>query len=111
MAGNPGKERYKKETCRFGPNARASQQYTAHWLLPYIRRAYIQEQLTALTAYNIPALLIWGEDDRMGDPTGAMGYQASQSGVTCISLEQAGHCPVVDQPEIFFGCISDFVER
>lgn len=112
LEGNPGKEIYKQGTIEFRSNPIAAAGYIQSWLEPYIHRSNIDRQLQQLQELQIPTLLIWGRDDRMGSPECAMGYNASALGIdSYLIIDGAGHCPFVDQPEQFFSALEQFFRR
>lgn len=110
LRGNAGKDIYKQGTIEFRSNPIASAGYFQHWLAPKLHRKNIDRQLERLQELNIPGLLIWGKEDRMGSPECAMGYNVALQNISCLLLEEAGHCPFVDQPEVFFKTINQFFE-
>ncbi len=108
MRGNPGLELYLEKTLAFCPDPVANAAYTEHWLLPHLRGERTRQQLRALQRAGVPALLIRGQDDRMGDAPCAMDAYADGTGARVVRMAQAGHCPFVDQPDRFFATVARF---
>lgn len=111
MAGNPGLEVYREKTLEFCPDPVANAGYMAHWLQPHLTGDQTRRQLQALDRAGVPTLLIWGQDDRMGDASCAMGHYAQGTHAELVHMSGAGHCPFVDRPERFFATVNDFFSR
>ena len=78
------------------------------WLWPRLN----PEQIRRLfEAFDLPVLLIRGLDDRMGNERCGMDPYVDDPKVDVLLLEDAGHCPFVDQPEIFFAAVEAFFDR
>ena len=108
MRDNPGLTTYREKTLEFTPNPSANAGYMEHWLQPELTAAHVHDQLMQLQRAAIPALLIWGEDDRMGDAPCAMAHGAEDTGAQLLVIDNAGHCPFVDQPDRFFPAVRAF---
>ena len=65
-------------------------------------------QLMTLRDAAIPVLLIQGQDDRMGDASCGMAFGSEDTGATVLHIPKAGHCPFVDQPDLFFRAVQGF---
>jgi len=111
MAGNPGLAVYREKTLEFCPDSEANAGYMAHWLQPHLTGNQTRSALRALDRAGIPTLLIWGQDDRMGDAPCAMGHYAEGTHAELVQMPGAGHCPFVDRPELFFNTVNDFFVR
>ena len=74
---------------------------------PYMHDPGLQERLGALT---IPALVVWGDADRMFPP--AHGYALADSipGARFRLLSRAGHLPQFEEPGALFDAIDTFAD-
>jgi len=107
MEGNPGLNNYREETIGFFSDSAVAASYGQHWLLPRLNPPVIRSFFERL---SIPALLIRGADDRMGNDACAMDYYLDNTQADIHILEKAGHCPFVDQPDLFFSIVNDFIQ-
>lgn len=64
-----------------------------------------------LSGSNLPALLIFGVEDKITDPETAKKMNKSISNSKLIMLENAGHYSNLEQPEQFNSVLSNFVEN
>lgn len=55
---------------------------------------------TVLPSLQIPVLLIWGQQDRMVPPVLASQFAACNPNIELLELENAGHCPHDECPEV-----------
>jgi proline iminopeptidase len=108
MAGNPGLEVYQEGTRGFASDPRASAAYLESWLLPHLNPGTLRARFDQLP---LPTLLIRGLDDRMGNERCAMDFYIDAPNVNALLLEDAGHCPFVDQPDRFFEAVEAFFDR
>ena len=108
MATNPGLARYQEGTRGFASDPVVNQAYQTTWLVPLLNPPHIQSLFERITA---PSLLIRGLDDQMGDARCGMDTYIDSPSVDVLLLEDAGHCPFVDQPERFFGALETFLDR
>lgn len=66
--------------------------------------------LTArLAGVDVPALVVWGEADRVADVEYGRAFAAAIPGATFTLLERTGHVPQVETPELLLGAIAGFV--
>ena len=108
MRDNPGLEVYREKTLSFTPCPDANAGYLKHWLVPELSAERVHAQLVTLRDEAVPVLLIQGQDDRMGDASCGMAFGSEDTGATVLHIPKAGHCPFVDQPDLFFRAVQDF---
>ena len=65
--------------------------------------------LGRLGAVSIPALVVWGEADRIADPEHGRAYAAAVPDARFVLLERTGHVPQLETPERLLDAIRDFV--
>jgi len=70
---------------------------------------YDRKLRARLHRYTGPALVVWGEHDRMVPPAHAEAYRAGLSGATLHRLANAGHSPHIEAPEETARLIHDFL--
>jgi len=63
-----------------------------------------------LAAIACPALVIWGEDDRIVDPEYGRAYAAAIPGARFELLPGTGHLPQLETPEQLMRAVWDFAE-
>lgn len=63
-----------------------------------------------LAAVACPALVVWGEADRIGDPDYGRAYAAAIPGARFELLPGAGHLPQLETPEQLLRAVWDFAE-
>ena len=66
---------------------------------------------TVLPNLDIPILLIWGQQDRMVPPAIARQFAAYNPKVELLTLENAGHCPHDECPEVVNQAILAWIDR
>ena len=108
MATNPGLARYQEGTRGFASDPTAARAYHATWLEPLLNPAHIQSLFERIAT---PSLLIRGLNDQMGDARCGIDAYIKAPAVDILLLEDAGHCPFVDQPERFFSAVEAFFDR
>ena len=108
MAGNPGLEVYLEGTRGFSSDPQVAAAYIESWLMPRLNPDQLQALFRAL---EVPVLLVRGLDDRMGNELSGMDPYIDDPSVEVLLLENAGHCPFVDQPEVFFRAVEAFFDR
>jgi len=64
-----------------------------------------------LPQLTIPMLLIWGLQDRMVPPNLARFFASLNEKIELIELDNVGHCPHDESPEIFNQILLDWLER
>jgi pimeloyl-ACP methyl ester carboxylesterase len=63
-----------------------------------------------LARVKIPALLIWGENDRIVDPDYGRAYAHSLPKARFTLIPEAGHFPQIEQPERLLTIVKEFVD-
>jgi len=63
-----------------------------------------------LPCLNIPILLIWGKGDRMIPPSLAPTFAAQNPQIQLIELENVGHCPHDECPDVFNEILLNWLE-
>ena len=109
LKGNPGMETYRSKTLAFERSPAAADAYWETWVEPYLRPEFVRPQLLRLQERGIPALLVWGKDDGMGDAPCAMGTYAEGTGAQLLEMDNAGHCCFADHPDLFFDTVNAFL--
>ena len=76
-----------------------------------VRKAgFAQSVKDLLPQVKIPMLLIWGQQDKMIPPNQAKAIAALNSLVRLVELENAGHCPHDEHPDLFNSLLLDWLE-
>ncbi|WP_375389124.1 alpha/beta fold hydrolase [uncultured Amnibacterium sp.] len=65
--------------------------------------------LGRLGVVEVPALVVWGEADRIADPDHGRAYAAAIPDARFELLEHTGHVPQLETPELLLGAIRDFI--
>jgi pimeloyl-ACP methyl ester carboxylesterase len=73
---------------------------------PYMHDPSLAARLAAIT---VPALVLWGEADRIATPGYGRAFAAAIPGARFEIVERAGHLPQLEQPETTFGAIDEFL--
>ena len=60
---------------------------------------------------QVPALVLWGETDRVVTPDYGRAFAAAIPGARFAAIAGAGHFPHLEQPYDFAARIKDFVEE
>ena len=107
MAGNPGLETYREGTRGFASDPEVNRAYVESWLTPRLNPTYLRQCFETLT---LPVLLVRGLDDRMGNERSGLDVYISSPHVEVLHMEEAGHCPFVDQPHAFFEAVEAFFD-
>ena len=63
-----------------------------------------------LPQIQVPMLLIWGLQDKMIPPNQAKAIAALNSLIRLVELENAGHCPHDEYPDLFNSLLLDWLE-
>jgi pimeloyl-ACP methyl ester carboxylesterase len=71
---------------------------------------YAPSTKTILPKLSIPILLIWGASDRVVSPTLAPIFAAMNDRIQLVELENVGHCPHDESPEVFNRVILDWLQ-
>jgi pimeloyl-ACP methyl ester carboxylesterase len=56
-----------------------------------------------------PTLILWGKHDRLLDPSDAQALSRVIPGSRAVLIEEAGHIPQVEKPELFNQLVRDFL--
>lgn len=62
-----------------------------------------------LADIDIPALVIWGEADRIADPQYGKAYAAAIPGARFELLARTGHVPQMETPDVLLAALKEFV--
>lgn len=62
-----------------------------------------------LAAIDVPALVLWGEADRIADSDYGRAYAAAIPGARFVLLERTGHVPQIETPETLLDALRDLV--
>lgn len=65
--------------------------------------------LTRLHSIDVPALVIWGEADRIADPDYGRAYAAAIPGARFVLLDRTGHVPQIETPETLLDALRGLV--
>jgi pimeloyl-ACP methyl ester carboxylesterase len=60
---------------------------------------------------RVPTLVLWGASDRIVSPDYGRAYSALIAGAQFDLIEDAGHYPHVERPDLFARKIVEFVSR
>jgi pimeloyl-ACP methyl ester carboxylesterase len=63
-----------------------------------------------LAAASAPALVVWGEADRIGDPDFGRAFAAAIPGAEFRLLEHAGHMPQIETPDALAEVVWSFAD-
>lgn len=69
-------------------------------------RNYVADLLPAIAT---PALLIWGEDDRVTPPDVALHFKSLLPNVSLVMLSACGHAPMMERPAAFNSALELFL--
>jgi pimeloyl-ACP methyl ester carboxylesterase len=75
---------------------------------PYMHDPTLQARLAD---FRRPALVVWGEADRVVDLGYGRALAASIPGAEFVSIPEAGHLPHIERPEATFAPIDAFLEK
>jgi pimeloyl-ACP methyl ester carboxylesterase len=65
--------------------------------------------LGRLAGVDVPALVVWGEADRIVDPDYGRAYAAAIPGARFVLLPETGHVPQMETPEVLLEALRAFV--
>lgn len=85
---------------------RSFQAFARYAWEPYLHNPKLKQRLHRI---DKPALLIWGEHDRIVDVDYARKYCAAIPGARLAVINGVGHVPQVEAPEKFDALVADFV--
>ena len=93
------------------PPERAAMQRANMATMALVARDMNDPELRArLRAVTIPALVVWGDSDRIFTPGYGRAYAGSLSNARFALVADAGHLPQLEQPEATFALIDAFLE-
>ena len=75
---------------------------------PYM---YSQTLPHLLGSVKVPALIVWGDKDKIVPVSTAKRYQAALPNAKLEVIENCGHCVDLEQPERLAGLVSTFIAR
>lgn len=75
---------------------------------PYMCNPKLRRRLKAVTA---PTAVIWGAQDRVVTVDYGRALADSLGAAEFIAINEAGHCPFIEQPQAFCEAVEDFLER
>ncbi|MGC2034375.1 MAG: alpha/beta hydrolase [Thermoplasmata archaeon] len=64
-----------------------------------------------LSTIHVPALVIWGEEDRLIPPAQSRSMVARIPGSSGVGIPEAGHLPSLEAPEAFARTLNGFLDR
>lgn len=64
-----------------------------------------------LQSISVPVLLVWGEQDQVLDISSVEFFAEHLDELSVRRMEQAGHTPIMEQPGVCAGYLSEFVTR
>ncbi|MGN6325222.1 alpha/beta fold hydrolase [Pseudolysinimonas sp.] len=64
-----------------------------------------------LAAVDVPALVVWGESDRIADADYGRAYAAAIPGARFELLERTGHVPQLETPEVLLAALEGFLPQ
>ena len=65
---------------------------------------------SVLNEVRVPSLLIWGADDKVLNVENAAAFQAALRNCTSVILDETGHVPMVERPEVTAQYIRSFAD-
>lgn len=72
------------------------------------QRNYVTEELQKI---DIPVLLIWGNQDKITPPNVATEFHHLLKNSELYLIDECGHAPMMEQPEIFNMHVSKFLDK
>jgi pimeloyl-ACP methyl ester carboxylesterase len=69
----------------------------------------LQDYRDQLASYEVPTLLVWGEDEKMVAAANGPWLQATQPAAELVVFEESGHCPMWEEPERFNQVVGDWI--
>ena len=75
---------------------------------PYMHNPKLKSRLRRI---DVPALVLWGAEDRMAKPDYGRAYAAAIPGARFETIRGAGHFPHLEQPDEFARRILDFIAQ
>jgi pimeloyl-ACP methyl ester carboxylesterase len=72
------------------------------------RRSNLADRLPAIA---VPALLVWGADDRITPPDVAVRFHALLPAADLVWLRRCGHAPMIERPGVFAASLRAWLEE
>jgi non-heme chloroperoxidase len=69
----------------------------------------LQDYREQLAGYDVPTLLVWGEDEKVVAAGNGPWLEATQPAAELVVFEQSGHCPMWEEPERFNQVVGDWI--
>ncbi|WP_433789452.1 alpha/beta fold hydrolase [Actinoplanes sp. CA-252034] len=100
---------YGVDPARLPAEARAAMAGNRAAIEVYAGRAMTDPTLAArLSGVTAPALVVWGEADRIGDTDFGRAYAAAIPGARFTLLPETGHLPQIETPEALTAVVAEF---
>jgi pimeloyl-ACP methyl ester carboxylesterase len=69
----------------------------------------LQDYRDQLASYDVPTLLVWGEDEKVVAAANGPWLQTTQPAAELVVFEESGHCPMWEEPERFNQVVGDWI--
>lgn len=103
--------RYGIDPTKLPPQAQQAMAGNRAALEAYAGRAMTDPTLRdRLGAADVPTLVVWGEADRIGDPEFGRVFAAAIPGAEFRLVENAGHLPQIEAPDVLVEVVWTFAE-
>jgi pimeloyl-ACP methyl ester carboxylesterase len=105
--------RYYVDPATFPPERVASQRANMATMRLLAGDPYMHEPtlLARLSGVHIPALVLWGDSDRIFTPEYGLAYARAIPGAQFTMIPNAGHLPHIEQPAATFAALDAFVAQ
>lgn len=106
-------DRHYRDPATLSPDERAALQANMATMHALTHDPYMHDPklLRRLGRVRQPALLLWGESDRIVTPAYGAAYAAAFADGRLAVIPEAGHLPQLEQPEATFALIDDHFSR
>ncbi|HLI90282.1 MAG TPA: alpha/beta hydrolase [Ktedonobacteraceae bacterium] len=74
-------------------------------------RAILSDPLPPVQTPTCPTLIIWGKEDRLAPLSEGRQLLREIPSAELVLIEQAGHMPMLEQPDLFIAAIKPFLDR
>jgi pimeloyl-ACP methyl ester carboxylesterase len=106
-------DRFFVDPATLGPEQIATQQANMASLRafagdPYMHDPSLRDRLTEV---DVPALVIWGDSDRIASPAYGRAYAAALPNATFELIADAGHLPQIEQPAATLPLVDAYAAR
>jgi pimeloyl-ACP methyl ester carboxylesterase len=103
---------YGIDPAKLPPEARAAMLGNRAPIEVYAGRAMTDPGLAGrLSGVTTPALVVWGEADRIGDPDYGRAFAAAIPGAEFTLLPETGHMPQIETPDALVKVVWEFAAR